>query len=79
MTVEKRFKVVQSRRSGGWGILDTVASEFGVDNFAPFGELTNYGGTIPVSVLTDKAAKLNAGTIPRGQFQWESRGMREFQ
>lgn len=79
MSVEKRFKVVQSRRTRGWGILDILASEFGAPNFAPFGRLTNYGGVLALSLLTEKAAKLNAGTIPRGYFQWESRGMREFQ
>ncbi|AHL18550.1 hypothetical protein ISF9_080 [Microbacterium phage vB_MoxS-ISF9] len=79
MTVEKRFKVVQSRRSGNWGILDTVASEFGVDNFALFGKLTSHDGTLPVRTITAHASRLNLGEVQRGSFFWDRRELSEFQ
>ena len=79
MTVEKRFKVVQSRRTRGWGILDILASEFGAPNFAPFGWLTNYGGVLALSLLTEKAAKLNMGAVQKGSLCWDRRELNEFE
>ena len=78
MTVEKRFKVVQSRRSGSWGILDTVASEFGVDDFASVGKLTSHDGTLPVYEITAYASKLNMGAVQKGSLCWDRSGLNEF-
>lgn len=77
MTVEKRFKVVQSRRSGEWGILDTVASEFGVENFAPYGKLTSHA--LPIYAIAAHASKLNLGAVQRGSFRWDRRELNEFE
>ncbi|QWS69473.1 hypothetical protein SEA_NECROPHOXINUS_111 [Microbacterium phage Necrophoxinus] len=72
---DKRFKVVQDAW-GVWGILDTVALEFGMGAFAGWGGVSRVH-SFWLSEIVRFAAKLNAGTQDKYTFDWDEYTPRE--